>query len=347
VGDNPDPRYAAWTRQADGEALDQDESLAAPAAPRTTVTLIQSRSIISRNQSPDVPFGQSVNPYQGCEHGCVYCFARPSHAYLDLSPGLDFETRLYAKDNAATLLRAELARPGYRPGVIALGANTDPYQPIERRYRLTRAVLEVLAEFGHPVGITTKSALVERDIDLLAPMAARGLVRVYLSISSLDAGLARILEPRATAPQRRMETVGRLAAAGIPVGVIVAPIIPAINDGAMETVLAAAAAAGASSAHYVLLRLPHEVRDLFVAWLECHFPQRAGHVMSLLQQQRGGRDNDPEFGTRMRGTGPVAELLTQRFRLASRRLGLDRARPELDCSQFQPPAAMAGQLSLF
>ena len=360
VGSNRDPRFSRWTRVVEPELADAlaeaDPEYLQEAALRTAVTEIDARSIISRNQSPDVPFDQSINPYQGCEHGCVYCFARPSHAYLDLSPGLDFETRIFAKRNAAELLRRELARPGYVPRLIALGANTDPYQPIERKRGLTRAVLEVLAECRHPVGITTKSALVERDIDLLAPMAAEGLVRVYLSVGTLSPELARILEPRATAPLRRIEAVRRLVGAGIPTGVIAAPVIPAINDQELEQVLSCAAEAGAHSAHYVLLRLPLEVRELFGEWLRQHFPQRAEHVMSLVRQMREGRDNDARFGSRMRGSGAFADLLAQRFRLAIRRLGLNAVRPDLDMSRFRPPARpaagrdhhnTAAQLSLF
>ena len=278
--------------------------------------------------------------------GCVYCYARPSHAWLDLSPGLDFETRIFAKRNAPQLLRAELARPGYVPRLIALGANTDPYQPVERKLGLTRAVLEVLAECRHPVGITTKSALVEREIDLLAPMAAQGLVRVYLSVGPLDPALARTLEPRANAPQRRLEAVRRLSAAGVPSGVIVAPLIPAINDHEIEAILAAAAAAGACSAHYVLLRLPLEVRALFQEWLLQHHPLRAAHVMSLIRQMRGGRDNDSRFGHRMRGDGEFATLIAQRFRVCSRRLGLDQVRAAVTPGLFRPPR-QARQASLF
>ncbi|MDE3009754.1 MAG: PA0069 family radical SAM protein [Pseudomonadota bacterium] len=336
-------RFRDWTREAliapvTQHELDQDQDL--PPL-RTEVRMVDARSILSRNQSPDVPFDQSINPYQGCEHGCVYCYARPSHAFLDLSPGLDFETRIFAKRNAATLLRAELARPGYVPRLIALGANTDPYQPLERRLGLTRAVLEVLAECRHPVGITTKSALVERDLDLLVPMAAQGLVRVFLSVGTLQPALARILEPRATAPARRIEAVRRLTAAGVPAGVIVAPLIPAINDDEIEQVLAAAAGAGACSAHYVLLRLPLEVRALFQEWLQQHYPLRAAHVMSLIRQMRGGRDNDARFGHRMHGDGELATLIAQRFRLAARRLGLDAVRPEVDSSRFCAPAPPA------
>ncbi len=314
----------------------------------TIVMEEQVRSIISRNDSPDVPFSQSVNPYRGCEHGCIYCYARPSHAYLGLSPGLDFETRLFAKTNAAEQLRHELAAPGYRCDLIALGANTDPYQPIERTYRITRAVLEVLSESRHPVGIVTKNALVERDIDLLAPMAAERLAEVFVSVTTLDREIARRLEPRCTAPERRIEAIRRLSAAGIPVGVLVAPVVPFLTDDHIERVLAAAWEAGARQASYVLLRLPFEVKDLFRAWLEQHYPLKAAHVMSRVHAMRGGRDNDPQFGSRMRGQGNFSELLRTRFRVACKRLGFD-AEPRyarLDTSLFRPPAA-GGQLALF
>ena len=327
---------------------------------QTTVSIQQARTIISRNESPDIPFTQSINPYQGCEHGCVYCYARPSHAYLDLSPGLDFETKLFAKPNAAALLRAELAKPGYVCDPIALGTNTDPYQPIEREWKVTRSILEVLAETGHPFSIVTKSALVERDLDLIAPMAARNLARVYVSVTTLDRELARTLEPRAAAPQRRLATIRALAQAGVPVGVMVAPIIPQLNDRDLEAILEAAAAAGARHAGWVLLRLPREVAPLFRDWLDAHHPLRAEHVMSLVRQMRGGRDNDPRFGARMRGSGPYADLIEQRFALACRRFGLARDREPLDRTQFRPPAVSAsgprrprgpghrgGQLDLF
>ncbi len=310
---------------------------------KTTVSIQQARTIISRNASPDVPFTQSINPYQGCEHGCVYCYARPSHAYLDLSPGLDFETKLFAKPNAAELLRAELAKPGYVCDPIALGANTDPYQPIEREWKVTRAILEVLVETGHPFSIVTKSALVERDLDLIAPMAARNLARVYVSVTTLDRTLARTLEPRAAAPQRRLATIRALSQAGVPVGVMTAPIIPQLNDRDLEAILEAAAAAGARHAGWVLLRLPREVAPLFREWLDAHLPLRAGHVMSLVRQLRGGRDNDPRFGARMRGSGPYAELIERRFAIACKRFGLTREREPLDTTQFRPPKAPASR----
>jgi DNA repair photolyase len=335
--DSREPCDDGWqpATQTDGDAL----------PPRkTTVTIQAARTIIARNDSPDIPFTQSINPYQGCEHGCIYCYARPTHAYLDLSPGIDFETRLFAKPDAARLLRAELGKPGYRCDPIALGTNTDPYQPIEREWKVTRSILEVLAEHEHPFTIVTKSALVERDIDLIAPMAARRMARVYLSITTLDRDLARKMEPRAAAPQRRLQAVKMLADAGIPVGVMVAPIIPQLNDRDLEAILAAAAANGATSAGWVLVRLPREVAPLFREWLDAHYPLRAAHIMSLIAQMRGGRDYDSAFGTRMRGTGEFAALLEKRFMIASRRLGLDRGREHagLDTSRFHPPSPPRG-----
>ncbi len=309
--------------------------------------LQQSRSIISRNQSPDVPFGQSINPYQGCEHGCVYCYARPTHAYLDLSPGLDFETRLFGKQNAAELLRRELARPGYRCEVIALGAKTDPYQSVEREHRITRAILEVLAEHHHPVGIVTKSALVQRDIDILAKMSAEHLVHVFVSITSLDAGLSRRMEPRAAAPHRRLETLGRLSEAGIPCGVLMAPVIPFVNDNDLEGVLEAAAEKGACMAGYVVLRLPHEVSGMFRDWLRLHYPLKAGHVMARIQDMRRGRDYDADFNQRMNGQGPMSKMISKRFAIACRRLGLASGeRFVLDTALFRVPTS-GRQLGLF
>jgi DNA repair photolyase len=314
--------------------------------PRTVITLKQVRSIISRNESPDLPFNQSINPYQGCEHGCIYCYARPSHAYLGLSPGLDFETKLFAKENAADLLREELSRPGYRCELISLGANTDPYQPVERKQRITRGILEVLWEFRHPVGIVTKGSLIERDLDLLEPMAAEGLVQVFVSIGTLDGGIARTLEPRAAAPHRRVETLRRLAARGVPCGVLVAPIIPFLNDKDMEAVLEAAAAVGARAAGFTVLRLPWEVKDLFKNWLEQHHPLKAAHIMARIRDMRGGRDNDPEFGSRMKGEGQFAELLRSRFAVACKRLGLNAdKRGGLETGKFLRPEGP--QRSLF
>ena len=318
---------------------------------QTSVTIERARSIISRNDSPDVGFSQSINPYRGCEHGCIYCYARPSHSYLELSPGLDFETKLFAKTNAAELLREELARPGYRVSPIALGANTDCYQPIERKHRITRGILEVLAECEHPVTMVTKSALVERDLDLLAPMAAKNLVKVFVSIGTLDRELARKLEPRAASPQRRLDVLSSLSKQKIPCGVMVAALIPALNDKTLEHVLEHAAAAGAAEAAYVIMRLPNELKVLFKEWLAAHYPERAEHVISIVRQIRGGRDNDPNFGTRMTGTGNYADLIEKRFDIACRRFGLNghgagRNPPELDCSRFRPPSR-GGQIALF
>jgi DNA repair photolyase len=304
------------------------------------------RSVISRNDSPDIGFSQSVNPYRGCEHGCVYCFARPSHAYLDLSPGLDFETRLFAKTNAAERLRHELARPGYRCSPIALGINTDAYQPIERRYRVTRQCLELLAECHHPVSFVTKSASIERDLDLLAAMARERLVTVYLSITTLDNRLAARMEPRASAPHTRLKAVRALKEAGVPVGVLVAPLIPMINDRELERILEAAYEAGARSASYVLLRLPHELKQVWREWLQLHYPERAEHVMSLIRQMRGGKDYDSAYGKRMRGEGPFAALIAQRFAKAHRRLGYGRL-PSLDRTRFVPPRRPSPQGQLF
>jgi DNA repair photolyase len=342
-------RFESLGREAFDDGWTRDDE---PLEPRATAVAIErARTIIARNDSPDVPFDQSINPYRGCEHGCIYCYARPSHAYLELSPGLDFETKLFAKTNAAERLREELAKPGYRVSPISLGANTDCYQPAERKYRITRQIVELLAECGHPFTIVTKSALVERDLDLLAPMAKRKLVKVFVSIGTLDRSLARKLEPRAASPQRRLDVVRALNAAGVPCGVMVAALIPALNDKTMEHVLEEAAKAGAREAAYVILRLPNELKDLFREWLAAHYPDRAGHVMSIVRQMRGGRDNDPRFGERMRGTGNYAELISARFRLACQRHGLNghgggRRPPELDCAQFVPPSP-AGQMKLF
>jgi DNA repair photolyase len=317
--------------------------------PDTQVTEERARSILARNDSPDVPFEQSINPYRGCGHGCSYCFARPSHAYLELSPGLDFETKLFAKTNAAERLKEELSKPGYLVKPIAFGTNTDCYQPIERRYRIMRQVLEVLAECGHPLSIVTKSALIERDLDLLGPMAKKNLVKAFVSINTLDRTVARRLEPRAASPQRRLDTLRALAAAGVPCGVMVAPVVPALTDRSIEEVIEAAASAGAQSAGYILMRLPHEVKPLFKEWLAHHYPQRAGHVMSLVRQLRGGRENDPNFGTRMTGTGNFADLIATRFELACRRFGLNKERrgeKPLDCTRFRSPG-IGGQIPLF
>jgi DNA repair photolyase len=342
---NPGNRFREHSRAAFDDGWTSDDE---PVTRRETVVMIQpARTIIARNESPDIGFDRSINPYQGCEHGCVYCYARPTHAYHDLSPGLDFETRIFAKPNAAQLLRAELAKPGYRCAPMALGTNTDPYQPIEREWRVTRSVLEVLAECDHPFTIVTKSALIERDIDLLATMAAKRMTRVFVSITTLDKTLARTMEPRAAAPHRRVQTVAALAAAGIPVGVMVAPVIPQLNDRDLEAILEAAARAGATAAGWVLLRLPLEVAPLFRDWLAAHYPLRADHVMSLMRQLHDGRDYDAAFGVRQRGRGAFAELIDKRFRIASRRFGLDRDQPALDTSRFRPPRASDAQLALF
>ncbi|SUA89294.1 PA0069 family radical SAM protein [Pandoraea pulmonicola] len=335
---NLESRFSAWRRESDETRHESDMAQECEVKFVTQVALENARTIISRNTSADIPFDRSINPYRGCEHGCTYCFARPTHAYLGLSPGLDFETRLYAKHNAAERLDAELRKRGYQPALLALGANTDPYQPIEREYRITRSVLEVLERFGHPVGITTKSALVTRDVDILSRMAERGLVRVFISVGTLDADIARKMEPRANTPARRIEAIRKLTSAGIPTGVIVAPIVPAFTDFDIERVLTTAAEAGATYAAYVMLRLPLEVHDVFVTWLEEHYPLRARHVMSLIEQVRDGKHNSSEFGTRMKGTGLHAELIRQRFHLAARKLGLNQARPPLRNDQFKVPA---------
>lgn len=341
---NPPCRFhRQYTEAVDDGWSIHDET---PVELKTTVNVDASRSIIAYNQSPDVPFEASINPYRGCEHGCIYCFARPTHAYLDLSPGLDFEARLFAKPKAAALLRAELRRPSYRCKPIALGANTDAYQPIERHWRITRELLEVMAEHRQPVSIITKSALVERDLDLLADMAQERLAEVFVSLTTLDRVLARRMEPRAAAPQRRLVVIERLRQRGIPVGVLVAPLIPVLTDPELETLLHAAAAAGAGTAGYVLLRLPLEVSELFRDWLTRHYPLKAGHVMAQMQAARGGKDYDATFGTRMRGEGGYARLLGDRFHLAARRLRLDRRLPALDCHSFRVPPAAGEQIAL-
>jgi len=330
-----------WGRATPGDSDDEPPPL------RTTVTLDTSRSAIVRNQSPDIPFDRSINPYRGCEHGCIYCFARPTHAYLGLSPGLDFESRLLAKPDAPKLLADELRKPGYQVEPLALGTNTDPYQPIEREFKITRGILEVLRDYNHPVMITTKSTLILRDLDILAPMAAKGLARAALSITTLDPDTARVMEPRAPRPERRLETVRALSAAGIPASVLTAPIIPALNDWEIERLLEASVAHGAVDAGYVLLRLPLEIKDLFIEWLEAHFPKRAKHVLALMREMRGGKLYDAEFGTRFSGKGPYAEMIAKRFRLACNRLGIGKKRRRLDCSQFMPPPRTGDQLALF
>jgi len=343
-------RFESLAREAFEDGWTADDEPAAPLETRVTEERV--RSLLQRNNSPDLPFELSVNPYRGCEHGCIYCYARPAHAYLELSPGLDFESRLFAKLNAAEVLRAELSRRGYTCSPISIGANTDCYQPIERRYAITRKLIELLSDCGHPLTIVTKSALIERDLDLLGPMGRANLAKVFVTVTTLDRVLARRLEPRAPAPQRRLDTIRALTAAGVPVGVMIAPVIPALNDKSIEESLEAAAQAGAAMAGYQMLRLPNELKALFREWLATHVPQRAAHVMSLVHQLRGGRDNDPRFGTRMTGTGNFADLIAKRFELACRRTGLngdDRGRAPrrtLDCSQFRRPDP-AGQMALF
>lgn len=340
---NPSGRFEPFVRGSvdDGWGSLEEE----PAPLRTTVETDLTRTIITRNDSPDVPFDRSINPYRGCEHGCVYCFARPTHAFLGLSPGQDFESRLFAKPEAPALLKEELAHPDYRCRVIALGTNTDPYQPIERRYRIMRRILEVLAASDHPVAITTKAALVTRDIDILAPMAQKRLARVYISITTLDRALARELEPRAPTPELRLQTIRALTAAGIPTGLMVAPVIPGLTDDEIERVLEAGAAQGADSAGCVLLRLPLEIKGLFREWLAVHAPLKAKRVMSLVRSCHGGRDYDSSFRLRRTGTGPYAALIQRRFRLACRRLGLIGRDWSLDTSLFRPPPRTGEQLS--
>lgn len=322
------------------------ESLAQLEALRTEVREERARTIITRNQSPDIGFDRSINPYRGCEHGCVYCYARPTHCYLGLSAGLDFETKLFAKVNAAEALERELADPKYAPQTIALGTNTDPYQPTERASGITRSILEVLERTSHPVGIVTKSALVLRDIDILARMAERGLAKVALSVTTLDRKLARAMEPRASTPERRLEALEKLAAAGVPTAVMVAPVIPALNDSEIERILERCAALGVAEAGYVLLRLPLEVRDLFCEWLKVTCPDRAARVISLIRQTRGGKDYDPQWGTRMKGSGPYAWQIGRRFEIAATRLGLNRKSFALRTDLFRPPVLRGQQLRL-
>ena len=341
---NPDSRYLSQTKERvdDGWWPDDLPPL------KTTVTTEYARSIISRNESPDIPFEQSINPYRGCEHGCSYCYARPGHAYLGLSPGLDFESRLRVKPDAAELLIRALSRKGYRVSPIALGANTDPYQPVEREWGITRQILEVLARCRHPVSITTKSALIERDVAILADMARDNLVQVQLSITTLDRTLARQMEPRAPTPPRRIQAMARLIEAGIPVTVMVAPIIPALNDAELEAILARAADIGVTRADYILLRLPLELETLFRDWLDTHYPTRAKHVWSLVQASHGGKIYRSEFGQRQTGTGPYADMIGQRFRLALKRLNLQPASLKtLNHEAFVPPEPPTAQLSLF
>ncbi|MCX7285599.1 MAG: PA0069 family radical SAM protein [Novosphingobium sp.] len=340
-------RFGLALRDADGDWLDAREGIdgAGPKL-RTTVTEEHPRSILTFNRSPDIPFDRSVNAYRGCEHGCIYCYARPSHAFHDLSPGLDFETKLFAKPDAAKLLRQTLARKSYTPAPIAMGTNTDPYQPIETRYRITRQVLELCLELRHPVTITTKSARVLDDLDLLAELARHHLTAVGVSVTSLDPRLSGLLEPRASSPAKRLDALEQLVAAGVPTHVSVSPIVPAITDQFIEAILASAAERGVRSASWIMLRLPHEVAPLFREWLDTHFPDRAGKVMSIVQQVRGGKDNDAQFFTRMKPQGTWADLTRTRFRIACARHGIGKAQVDLDCTQFRKPSP-GGQLDLF
>ncbi len=340
---NPDSRYVKFQRESidDGWAEEAEDRLT------TQILVERSRTIITRNQSPDIPFDRSINPYKGCEHGCVYCFARPSHAYLDLSPGLDFESKIFAKPDAPSLLTQELARPTYQVAPVALGVNTDAYQPVERKLKITRGILEVLLAHRHPVSIITKSALIERDIDLLAPMAEQQLVQVIISVTTLDHTLSRRMEPRATAPARRLQLIRTLSEAGIPVGVLFAPVIPALNDSELETVLATVAEAGAVSAGYVMLRLPHEVKDLFQNWLQAQYPLKTEHVMNIIRNLRGGKAYRACFGERMTGTGEFATLIAQRFELACNKNGINQSDIGFDTNLFRVPAKSGDQLALF
>src|SRR3954447_6706473 len=314
---------------------------------QTTVTIDSTRKIITRNDSPDISFDRSINPYRGCEHGCIYCFARPTHAYLGLSPGLDFESKLFAKPEAPKLLERELSASSYVPRTIAIGTNTDPYQPIERQHQVMRRILEVLERYGHPVGIVTKSALVVRDLDILSRMAKRNLVKVALSVTTLDPKLARVMEPRAATPARRLDALARLAAAGVPASVMVAPVIPALNDAEIERILDTAAALGVQGAGYVVLRLPLEVRDLFREWLIANFPDRYRHVFKLIRDMRGGKDYDSEFGKRQTGTGPIAWMIGRRFEATCEKLNLNKTKVKLSIEHFTPPRAARAQLDLF
>ena len=336
---NPPGRFEIQSAARDAEFAEIE-------SPDTVLMVDHSRTVLTFNRSPDLPFDRSINPYRGCEHGCVYCYARPSHAFLGLSPGLDFETRIFHKPDAPAQLQRELARPSYRPAPIAFGVNTDAYQPVERRLQLTRRLLEVLAETEHPFMLITKATIIERDLDLLAPLAARQLVQVGITLTTLDEALSRRLEPRAAGPARRLKVIRRLREADIPVSVSISPVIPALTDAELERILTAAREAGALSAHYGLLRLPHELVDVFTAWLQAHVPDRAEHVLSLLRQMHGGSVYRAEFGVRRRGAGVFADLLAQRFAVAARRLGLDAPLPPLDCTRFRPPR-LDGQMDLF
>ncbi|SON54685.1 putative Fe-S oxidoreductase [Hartmannibacter diazotrophicus] len=345
AGLNPSSRFEPLQTIGFDDGWNDPDEILPPL--KTEVQVEWARKIITRNESPDISFDRSINPYRGCEHGCIYCFARPTHSYMGFSPGVDFETRLFVKPNAAELLERELGAPSYQPKVIAMGTNTDPYQPIEREYKITRQVLEVLAKTSHPVMIVTKSALVTRDIDILAPMAKQGLAKVALSVTTLDRRLARAMEPRASTPQKRLEAIQQLNEAGIPAGVMVAPVIPMVTDMEIERILDAAFAMGAREAGYVLLRLPLEVSELFRDWLLRLFPDRYRHVMSLIRSMRGGKDYDAEWGKRMRGSGPYAWQIGRRFEIASKRLGINKSKTKLRTDLFLKPTAGGVQLSLF
>lgn len=340
TADTPDGRYNAMQRERVDDGWFQEPA----AAPRTRVSLETPKSIITRNQSPDLPFSQSVNAYRGCEHGCIYCYARPSHAYLGLSPGLDFETRLTAKPQAAELLKREISKPDYQCSPISLGANTDPYQPVERDYQITREMLQLLSQANHPCHIVTKSAMVERDIDILQSMAERQLVRVHISMTTLDHSLSRIMEPRAAAPKRRLQAIRTLHEAGIPVTVLIAPVIPVLTDHELEAIVTAISEAGAQAVDYILLRLPMEVSDLFEQWLFTHRPDQAEHILNRIRDLRGGEKNDARFGYRLRGEGVFADLLAQRFRQICKKTAMTAQSTPLRCDRFQPPG---GQMRLF
>ena len=342
---NATGRYESQVQETFDDGWTSDDEPAAPL--RTQLTPEHARTIIARNTSPDIGFDRSINPYKGCEHGCIYCYARPSHAWMGLSPGLDFESRIFFKPEGARLLEQELAKPRYRCKRIHIGGNTDPYQPVERELKSTRAILQVLDRFSHPLSIITKSVLIARDVDILGPMAKRRLASAFVSITTLDRGLARAMEPRASTPAKRLEAISRLAEAGVPVGVGFAPVIPGLNDHELEGVLEASAKAGATSAMYVTLRLPLEIKDLFREWLADARPDRAARVMSLVRQTRGGRDYDPDWNTRMKGTGPLSDLLAARFKAAVKRYGLDAPRHLLDETQFKVPPEFRPQMELF
>jgi DNA repair photolyase len=342
---NPTGRFERYRHETFDDGWGTEDP--SPQIIETEIIPEKTKSIIARNDSPDVPFDQSINPYKGCEHGCIYCFARPTHAYLGFSPGLDFEARIVSKPDAPELLRRELARPGYRCDVLALGANTDPYQPAEKKLELTRSILEVLAEHEHAVSIVTKSNLVLRDLDILVPMAQKRLAHVLISVTTLDRSLARAMEPRVPTPERRIQALRTIHDAGIPVGVLASPMIPGLNDSELEAILEACSEAGAAYAGYILIRLPLEVKDLFVEWIETHHPTKAARVLGLIKETREGKLYYSEFGTRMSGTGRYAELLAKRFQVACRRLNLNIDRPRLDTSRFRVPLPKGEQIRLF